>query len=212
MNVATGPYHHDLAVSWKSQLTAQKLAQMKSLNIPNREITEGRMSFDLKMFQKIEFCISADSIVTTLNQYNDNAYNFSFRLITLSNTYNSEHSENTLNPALQKKTKDTSTATTTATATNGAAPSQLNSSQEHSHSLPVAAIVGSLDEDFNADMNENAEALKIKNKTAKSNMHYQAITIPVIAPEGQRKTSNADLKRTDAKKSSFIETSKQRTD
>jgi len=25
LNVATGPYHHDLAVSWKSQLTAQKV-------------------------------------------------------------------------------------------------------------------------------------------------------------------------------------------
>jgi len=57
-----------------------------------------------------------------------------------------------LNPGLHKKPKD---------GTGAGAP-------ENSHAHPPA---DNIDEDFTTDMNENAEALKIKNKTAKSNCH-----------------------------------------
>lgn len=58
-----------------------QIANMKSLNIPVKENLEGRISFDMKMFQKIEFCITADDIISYLDHFTDKAYNFSFRLI-----------------------------------------------------------------------------------------------------------------------------------
>ncbi|EGR29965.1 hypothetical protein IMG5_145140 [Ichthyophthirius multifiliis] len=91
--VATGPYHHDLAVKWTNHNNKEK-------QLNNQQKNEGRISFDLKMFQKINFQISVDNVIACLEDHlTDKAYNFSFRIITSNSVYHSEHSTNFINPA-----------------------------------------------------------------------------------------------------------------
>ncbi|KAL4500572.1 hypothetical protein ABPG72_002996 [Tetrahymena utriculariae] len=167
--VATGPYHHDMAIMWKNNINPQKMAQMKALNIPFHQHTEGRISFDLKMFQKIEFCISTDSIISNLETFTDKAYNFSLRLITHNNTYNSEHSDFFLNPAFQKaedkmQTDSQDEKNSRKSFKNGKLKDQENKDKEKEKANTAATPA---DENFTQEMNENVEAIKIKKQIIK---------------------------------------------
>ncbi|KAL4468703.1 hypothetical protein ABPG74_005206 [Tetrahymena malaccensis] len=164
--VATGPYHHDMAIMWKNNINPQKMAQMKALNIPFHQHTEGRISFDLKMFQKIEFCISTDSIISNLETFTDKAYNFSLRLITHNNTYNSEHSDFFLNPAFQKaedklQTDSQDEKNSRVSFKNGKLKDQDKERDKASTNVAPA------DENFTQEMNENVDVIKIKSKIIK---------------------------------------------
>ncbi|EAR90403.2 hypothetical protein TTHERM_00112530 (macronuclear) [Tetrahymena thermophila SB210] len=170
--VATGPYHHDMAIMWKNNINPQKMAQMKALNIPIHQHTEGRISFDLKMFQKIEFCISTDSIISNLETFTDKAYNFSLRLITHNNTYNSEHSDFFLNPAFQKaddkmQTDSQDEKNSRISFKNGKLKDQEQDKDKDKQREKANTAATPADENFTQEMNENVDVIKIKSKLIK---------------------------------------------
>lgn len=108
---------------------------------------------------------------------------------TLRHTYNSEHSNNFLNPAFKKETKGGG-----AVASDEFTPKNLHLNKETQNV--------ELDEDFNGQMNENVEAYKIKNKLAKCNSHNESNAFQIGAiPEEKNDIKNringvrADLKR-----------------
>ncbi|EGR33719.1 hypothetical protein IMG5_042880, partial [Ichthyophthirius multifiliis] len=97
--IATGPFHYDMEMEWKN------------LNQQQSQVKVGRISFDIKMFQKIQFEIEAEKVSIFLenNQKDDNqkennqkyeAYNFQFKIITYNNVFISDHSVNFLNKDL----------------------------------------------------------------------------------------------------------------